>query len=231
MCFTVTCVWNPSRHRKWKSIHLETIRGRYLYWQVSNTEVDWLSRTEKKIVFSVYKASTLHSVFDDTFNKTFSPSFVYMLYVRPVCKGQMIWVVRCLIVSLLQSEKQQSNSNNTNTYTQCLSYTTVHENDNSCFLSSLFHRILSLFLSFFLSLLCRHTHRTHTHTFSQKHAEPLHNRGLHRNWYRCPVIICTPARIQVSYRCPFTAQDIPGTQIRHKCTHTRTLQEQSVFYM
>ncbi len=126
------------------------------------------------------KASTLHSVFDDTFNNTFSPCFVYMPYVRPVCKGQMLWVVSCLIVSLLQSEKQQNNSN-TNTYTQCANYTTIHEYDNSCFFfPSSFYCCLS-FLSFFLSLPCRHTHRTRTHTFSQKHAEPLHTRGLRRN--------------------------------------------------
>lgn len=42
----------------------------------------------------------------------------------------------------------------------------------------------------------------------------------------CPLIICTVPRAQVSYRCPFTAQDIPGT-----VTHTHTQQEKSVSHM
>lgn len=127
------------------------------------------------------KASPLHSVFDDTFNKTFSPCFIYMFYVRPVCTGQMLWVISCLIVSLLKSEKQQNNSNKTNTYTQCPSYTTIHENDSSCFFSISFPPysvslllLLSRFLSFFLSLLCRHTHRTHTLAHSVRNMPSLY---------------------------------------------------------
>lgn len=72
---------------------------------------------------------------------------------------------------------------------------------------------------FFSSLPDRHTeekkkkHRNRQNI--QKHAVPCTETDT-------AVIICSVPRVQVSYRCPFTALHTPGTEMQYKHSHAHT---------